>query len=323
MLLLLATAAFASDYEVLRAEAAARGALLSGDTGVLIALAGEAGCLAAEDAEDCAASATPVAGDPRIELVPVPALALPPMGGVGPSLLLPRFPYGLQDPVTLLLGPVLPQPPAGAWVRVALPQGTALSPGPQQVQLLVRLDPIGPQVLPWASTAPSVSPSGLPSLSAESWGTPPTPLDRLQVLLPAGIAALRLPEAPDPLDLAWPEVPPEVPTQPLPESAWVLAAAERMAPAIELCARAWFAQRPTRRHPPVVPPDLPDPRMFIQLDSLGRVADVVPFDGPWAAPEPAACLAANLRLLPPAERDGAVDVLLLPRLRDARPPSEP
>ncbi|MFH1467338.1 MAG: hypothetical protein ABIO70_23345 [Pseudomonadota bacterium] len=313
MFLLLVTAALASDYDVLRAEAQVRQALLRGDTGVLITLAGEDGCIAAEDPEDCAATAAPVADKPLLELIPVPAIALPPLGDAGPSLLLPRFPYGLEDPVTLLLGPPLPQPPAPAWVRVAVPDGVALPPGPHEVQLLLRLDPIGPQVLPWASPAPAEAPSGRPEVVADGWGTTLTPPDRLQVLLPARIAAIRLLLASGTVDLAWPEAPPQIHTQPLIEPAWSLAATQRMLPAVSLCAHAWFAHRARRPHggPPIPPADLPAPLLAVLLDPLGQVQDAVPIARPWTAPEPAACLRANLRLQPAAERGGAVDLLLL------------
>jgi len=327
--LLLLASSLGAGYGAVRAEAEARGALVRGDTAVLTGLAGELGCLTDPDPEDCAAGSTPpAAADPVVELVPVPALLLPPIGAAGPSLLLPRFPYGLDEPVVPALGVVLPQPAAGAWLRLALPAEQALPPpGPCEVRLLAQPSALGIQVLPWSAPptgAPREAPAALPALAAARWDVRPGPLDRLQVLLPVALAGARI-EGFESAAWAWVEAPAPLGDQPLPEPAWVAAAVERMRPAVGLCARAHFARqaRRPRRDPPSLPGDLPEPEAVVALDAEGRVEDAVPLNGPWNDPDAAACLRANLRLLPPAERPGSLDVLRLGAAAAPPPPEAP
>jgi hypothetical protein len=326
--LLLLASAPGADYDAVRAEAEARGALVPGDTARLVGLADEVGCLADPDPEDCAAGrVAPPPDDPLIELVPVPALAVPALGGAGPALLLPRFPYGLDEPVTPAFGTVLPQPPAGGWLRLDLPPGAAPPPGPCEVRLLARPAALGVQVLPWRSAprgAPTEAPSGFPASSTRIWEPPPGPLDRLQVLLPLELVGARV-EGGAGVGWAWTDGPAPLADQPLPEPAWIEGSVARMRPAVGLCARALFAEqvRRPRYGPPALPGDLPDPLVFVSLDATGRVADSLALSSPWAALEPNGCLRANLLLLPPAVRGGSLDVLPLAGVTEPARPLPP
>jgi hypothetical protein len=284
---------------------------------VLVGLAGELGCLAAEEREDCEAGRLPPpVPSPLVELVPVPTILIPALGEEPAQAILPRFPYGLADEVTPVLGAVSPAPAPGAWVRVALPPGAADRAGPAEARLLLRVDPAGVQVLPCADPPdpqPVERPEALPALSAEVWpGIQAGPAVRREVLLPAGLAALQVLQGAEILgEAAWPEAPPPLLEQPLATPAWSRTAEERLGPAAGACARAWIADhlRHPGRDPVLLPPALEAPLLLLWSDARGRIHGVLPLNAPWTEPEPAACLQANARLLPPVAQARSFAVL--------------
>lgn len=323
--LLFIAALAAAPYEERRAQAAGEGRLVPGDTAALVGLAGDLGCIAAHDPEDCAAMrVAPPAGEALVELVPVPALVIPAAGDQPASLLLPRFPYGLGEPVTPLLGPLRIPDGQAAWVRVPLPDAAVVRQGTGTAELLLIPDPTGPEVQPF------VEPPGPPStetlvapFAADAWPPQLMPYTRVQVLLPLGIAAVRVVDGARVLaEVAW-EAPPEPSGQVLATPAWNTQAVEGLALATGACMRAWYAETLRRPHsaPPPLPSTLEPPRLLVRTDALGQVVDAVALDAPWDAPEPRACLKANARLLPAAGDGGALAVL--PLTLPARPPATP
>ncbi len=324
---LLISAALASPYGELRATADSEQRLLPGDTAVLVGLAGELGCVASHDPVDCAALAEePQTGDPLVELVPVPAMVLPPVGDRPASVMLPRFPYGLGEPVTPLLGPLFVEHSQASWVRVPLPADTAARFGAGRAQLLLEPAEPGPVVQPF------VEPPGPPEVEvldldvqADAWPLQLMPYTRTQVLLPTRLVALRVEDAQGVLvDLAWAEEEPPVTGQPLVEASWNPVAEQALATATGLCMRAYYASslRRPRREPPVLPGDIRPPRLAVLTDPLGQVAWAVPLGPPWDQPEPSACLRANARLLPAAAVGSSLAVLRLGP-RSAQPPDQP
>lgn len=315
--LLLLAAATAGPYQALRDQAEAEARLLPGDTAVLVGLAGELGCTAAHDPVDCEAMRVlpPPSESVLVELVPVPCMVLPALEGAPPALLLPRFPYGLGEPVTPVLGPMDIPRPTDAWVRLTLPEDTELQGGPAEATLLLALDAVGPSVQPF------VEPPGPPPMQplldhtqAEAWPLQLTAYTRVQVLLPMRPIAVQLQQEDSPaVELSWPEAPPPLAGQPLVEPAWSTQATDRLALAAGMCMRAYYAgslRRPTKV-PPVLPAHMAAPRLAVVTDEHGQVADAIALDHPWGLPEPAACLRANARLLPAAEAGSALSVLPL------------
>jgi hypothetical protein len=316
-LLLLAAAALAGPYQALRDQAEAEQRLVPGDTAVLVGLAGELGCVAAHDPEDCEAMRVrpPDSVQPLLELVPVPVVVLPALGDEPPSLLLPRFPYGLGEPVTPVLGPMGIEGSLDAWVRLALPEGIEIESGHGEATLLMTPDPTGPTVQPF------VEPPGPPpmlqlvgDLQAEVWPQRLAAFTRVQVLLPLRPVAIRLlHDGAAPLEIAWPEASPALAGQPLVEPGWTSRAVERLTTASGLCMRAYYAsslRRPSRE-PPVLPAHMTAPRLALITDEHGQVLDAVALDLPWSRPEPSACLRANARMLPPAPEGASLAVLPL------------
>lgn len=295
---------------------------------MLVGLAGELGCLAAHDPQDCEAMRiTPSAAEPLVELIPVPAMVLPAVGGEPASLLLPRFPYGLGEPVTPVLGPLLVSNPRASWVRIPLPPELPAVPGAGLAWLLVAPSATGPSVEPFVEPPgpPPLEPLA-PGLPADAWPAQLMPYTRHQVLLPMLPVAVRVAGDDGPLvELDWPESAPELVGQVLVEPAWVITAEQAMALATGMCMRAYYAdslRRPSRT-PPVVPAQLRPPRLVVATDALGQLTDAVPLDRPWDAADPAACLRANAQLLHPAAAESAIAVLELsfPAVPE-RPPAE-
>jgi hypothetical protein len=314
--LLAITSLAASPYEQLRQAVEGEQRLSPGDTAALIGLAGELGCVASHDPEDCAATRRePPGQDPVLELVPVPAVVLPAMAGQPASVLLPRFPYGLGEPVTPLLGPERIEGSLHSWVRVPLPEGAQATPGSGQALLLLGLDAPGPSVQPFVEPpGPPPVDALLPGVDAEAWPAQLASYTRLQVTLPTRLMALRVEDGDRTLaDHAWAEDPPELRGQSLVEPAWGDRAVQRLSLATGVCMRAYYAEQLSRPSsaPPVLPIDLSPPRLALQVDPLGQVMDAVALDAPWDQPEPSGCLRANARLLPASEAGEAVTVLPL------------
>ncbi len=331
-LFLLFSTALAGPYDDLRARAATEGHLAAGDTAVLVGLAGELGCVAAQDPMDCQAlRELPPSDTPLLELVPVPALLLPAVGEEASSLLLPRFPYGLGEPVVPTLGPHRVHQPLQAWVRVPLqleppvPLPTRLAPA--QALLLVRPGAIGPEVLSYAE--PDTYPTVVPLLpdggsAAEIWRETLGGYRRLIVALPLEIAAVSyLPEEGPPLQLSWSEA------APLPVGWRVLdpQQAERwrgaLAAATALCWRA-HAPRPRSRsrHLAAIPPIPPDLRLLVQTDEAGQIQHALSSSRAGVSQDLSTCLAGNARLLPAGEPTPTLGVLQLGPSA-ARAPAEP
>jgi hypothetical protein len=314
---LLITTAVAGPYQDLRDQAEAAGRLVPGDTAVLVGLAQELGCVASHDPVDCEAMRVqPPPVEPVImELVPVPCLVLPALGGRAPALLLPRFPYGLGEPVTPVLGPMDIDGATDAWVRLTLPEGTDLQGGPAEATLLVALDPVGPSVQPFVEPpgSPAMEPL-LPRTRAEAWPTQLMAYTRVQVMLPVRPVAVQLTfDSTPPVELGWPELSPAMAGQPLVEPAWGTQAAQRLALATGMCMRAYYAgslRRPSNE-PPVLPVHMAAPRLAVLTDEHGQVLDAIALDHPWGQAEPAACLRANARMLPAAQAGSALSVLPL------------
>ncbi len=323
------SAALAAPYGELRELAAAEQRLVPGDTAVLVGLAGELGCVAAHDPQDCEVMRIqPASEQPLVELVPVPAMVLPAVEDSPASLLLPRFPYGLGEPVTPMLGPSMVTNPKASWVRIPLPEGTQAVMGAGLAQILVAPGAPGPSVEPFVEPwgPPLVEPLSA-GVAADAWPPQLMPYTRVQVLLPMQLLAVRV-EGDDGVlvDLGWPTTAPAMGGQPLIEPAWISTATLGLAPATGLCMRAYYAgslRRPSRE-PPVMPSQLQPPRLLVATDGLGQVIDAVPIDPPWDRAEPSACLRANARLLPAADVVSSIAVLGL-SLPDApdRPPAEP
>jgi hypothetical protein len=205
LLLALIATVLASPYQEARAQAELEDRLIPGDTAVLVGLAGDHGCTAAHDPEDCAAlRREPPSGAPLVELVPVPALLLPSLGDQPASLLLPRFPYGLDEPVTPLLGPLLIGDPRASWIRVPLPPDADVASGHGVATLLLRPDATGP-VLELIAAPPG--PPRLEALDAHTraaaWPQGPLPYSGTQVLLPLLLEALRFDGPAGAVELAW------------------------------------------------------------------------------------------------------------------------
>ena len=329
LILLIAAPLVAAPYQELRSAAVAEQRLTPGDTAVLVGLAEELGCVASHDPMDCEAMRIePSADETLVELVPVDAMVLPALGDSPASILLPRYPYGLGEPVTPLLGPQHIDSPEASWVRVALPEGTDARFGQGQASLLVT-----PSVVE-ATVQPFVEPPGAPTVDtlisgvqADAWPPQLMPYTRTQVLLPMLPVAIRIQDGRGVMvELAFPEGPPPVTGQALVESTWQPGARAGMAAATGLCMRAYYAEslRRPSRSVPVMPSELTPPRLAVFTDEHGQIMDAVPLDPPWDQPEPASCLRANARLLPPANAGAALAVLTLsPQAAVAQPPTDP
>lgn len=312
--LLLLAPCLAATYGELRTQLEDQGRLLAGDTAALVGLAGEQGCVAAHDPMDCEAlKLPPPSGEPVVELIPVPALLLPALASQPASILLPRYPYGLSEPVTPVLGPLQAPDPREAWVRLPLPPEVSAPTGPARADLLLHPQPDGILVEPWAEPVAPEAPTQLvPELTAEAWPPSILPSTGLQVLLPLAPMAVSLKDTQGHalVELAWDQEAPALRGQRLVEPAWSEVATERLALAAEACQRAY--QRPQRRRGgsnAPLPLSLHPPLMVIELDELGRVQDAHPLGKPWLVPERIACLRANARLLPAAPAGPALTVI--------------
>jgi hypothetical protein len=311
--LLLLSPLLASPYQEARDRAEASGRLAPGDTAVLVGLAGEHGCTASHDPEDCAAlRAEPVSDQPLLELVPVPAVLVPAMGGQAASLLLPRFPYGLGEPVTPLLGPWLIHEPKASWVRLSLPEQPPAPAGHGEATLLVSPDPAGPilELVAEPAGPPEHERLGAHSRAA-AWPRRPLPYTGTQVLLPLLPAALHFEGDAEPVSLSWSDEPPELLGQALADPAWRVQAEETLSVAAGLCMRAYYARTLSRaeRGGTVAPREIEGPRLVVLMDATGQVAWAAPLNAPWTHPEAAGCLQANARLLPPLSQGAGLALL--------------
>ncbi len=327
-LILLIASALAAPYQEQRVAAEADDRLVPGDTAVLVGLAGELGCVASHDPVDCEVlRSEPGSAEPVVELIPVPALVLPGLAGEPPALLLPRFPYGLGEPVTPVLGPLIVEHPKHSWVRLPLPADAALRFGPGQAELLVTPTATGPGVEPFTEpVGPPETVAVGSDLTADAWPTQLAPYTRTQVLMPLVPVAVRVQDDDGVLlELAWPEAAPTITGQPLAEPAWALQATGDLALATGLCMRAYYAEslRRPQRGPPVPPSALPPPILAVVTDELGQVLDAQPIGQPWERPEPAACLRANARLLSATAVVSSLAVLELSAPPAAPAPADP
>ena len=313
--LLVLVPCLSASYEGLREQASAEGQLVAGDTAMLVGLAGDVGCLAAHDPLDCEALRQhPGTDDPVVELVPVPALVLPPLAGRPAGVLLPRFPYGLDDPVTPVLGASDIHQPREAWVLLELPEGTVVPPGPAQAHLLLRPHPEGVRVEPFVHPLGRDDLVSLhPGLLAEGWASSVLPYTGVQVLLPLVPAAISFRGADERpfAEATWSDTPPSLQGFELADTAWSEMASSSLSLATGACMRAYYGHY--RRRPgttPAPPIDIDPPVLVIDLDPLGQVRDAQPLSKPWDELEPASCLRANARLLPPARQGPALTIVV-------------
>jgi hypothetical protein len=255
-------------------NARATGALLLGDTSVLVALGGEEACAASEDREDCEATRADLPEDGRYLLLEgVDGLALPPLAGSAPSLLLPTYPYGLDEYVS----PTLQATPSSApselqRTRIYLPPRALPFFGPVGVALLG--DP------------------GDPHLRDAKSGS--------LVLLDLRLRALRVTSA-DGRTTSWAWSGASAPTGDallLPDAAQLGLTLRGLEPALSMCARIGARTSGAFLRGRGKPRRLEgEPLLALSIAPDGTVRDAALLAAPWEDRDVDLCIEANARLL--------------------------
>lgn len=292
--LLLSLVLSASPHESLVDAMRIDSRLLQGDTAVLIALAGEEACRGSHDPSDCEATRAELTVErPMLLLADFDGVALPPLAGEPASLLLPTFPYGLDEDVNPSIGHEPgTQPSEREQVRIFVPDDTEYTPGLGVVSMLV--EPAEASVLespsrPWVFL--DILPRSLVIRVRDSrtgsweWTGATGPATRSL-----------LPPEPEQLDALRPA----------------------LEPALSLCARdakgrvhGWY--RRLRKAKPL----RGEPLLAIAITPEGFIADVALLDQRWDDSDLDTCVSANVRALGPLPARSQATVGLLRVLVDS------